>query len=89
MYVLIHKEGGSKILQPFFSTTKTKFTGDSNSILLNVRNWAFMEMKVPAYPEVRVYKKIKSQLVHRYPDMVADFIIDKYMDGKIVRTMLK
>ena len=84
MYVIIHKQGAAKILQPFFSTKKNKFLIDTNSVLLDIRAWSFKEMRVPAYPETRVYKNIKTQILQRYPSMSADFKIYKYINGQKV-----
>lgn len=88
MYIFIHKQGSGKVLSPFFEINKNKIPG-SNAILINVRTWAFKEMQVPAYPELRVYKKIKLQLIQKYPDMVADYIVYKYSGGKKIRIELK
>jgi hypothetical protein len=88
MYICIHNPGSGKILQPFFSGDKNKFLCDSNSILLNVREWSFREMQAPAYPELRIYKSIKEQLVKRYPDMNATFTVYPYINGKKKRTEL-
>ena len=44
---------------------------------------------VPPYPEIRVYKKIKSQLLQRYPDMDATFIVLKYINGRREKIELK
>ena len=89
MYVYIHKQGSSKVLQPFFTHTKTNFFKDSNTVLLNIRAWSFQEMQSPAYPEIRVYKKIKAQLLQRYPDIDATFIVLKYINGRKERIELK
>jgi hypothetical protein len=89
MNICIHNKGKSKVLQRFFVDYKNEFLCDSNSKILNITGWAYKEMSVPPYPELRVYENIRSQLLQRYPNMVADFIIDKYVDGKIVRIKLK
>jgi len=39
-------------------------------------------MEVPAYPELRVYKSIKQQLLKRYPDLDATFIVYPFLNGK-------
>ncbi|MEP6928117.1 MAG: hypothetical protein ABI834_10795 [Ginsengibacter sp.] len=89
MYICIKKTGSSKALQSFFIINKNKFLCDSNSIIINVRAWSFQELKVPAYPELRIYKNIKSQLLKRYPDMDATFIVLIYTNGQKVRIELK
>ena len=38
---------------------------------------------------LRVYKKIKSQLLQRYPDMDATFIVLKYINGRREKIELK
>jgi hypothetical protein len=88
MYVYIHKKGSSKVLQSFFSTNKNKLLSDSNTVQIKIREWSFHEIEVPVYPELRVYKNIKSQLLQRYPDMIADFIVYRYINGKRVRIKL-
>lgn len=60
-----------------------------NRIVINVRSWAFREMHVPEYPEMRVFKKIKSQLTQRYPDMDADYVVSVYENGKRITILLK
>jgi hypothetical protein len=46
-------------------------------------------MHVPEYPEMRIYKKIKSQLMQRYPGMVADYVVTVYKNGKRIIIPLK
>lgn len=58
-------------------------------VAINVRSWAFKEMHVPEYPEMRIYKKIKSQLMQRYPGMVADYVVTVYKNGKRIIIPLK
>ena len=89
MYICIHKAGSSKELEPFFAPDKKEFLCDSNSILLDVRKWSHDEMLVPPYPETRIYKSIRSQLLKRYPDMKATFTIYKYVSGHTKGTELK
>ncbi|MGG9972645.1 hypothetical protein ACQ33O_12700 [Ferruginibacter sp. SUN002] len=61
---------------------------DSNSSMINVRQWAFDEMMVPAYPQRRVYLKIKKQVEDRYHDLGATFYIYTYRNGKKVKEVL-
>ncbi|MEP6950647.1 MAG: hypothetical protein ABI863_15285 [Ginsengibacter sp.] len=89
MYICIHKPGSSKVLQPFFAGYTDKFLCDSSSILLNVREWSFLEMQAPGNPELRIYKSIKEQLLKRYPDMNATFIVYPYINGSKKKTELK
>ena len=89
MYICIHKQGSSKVLKNFFSLNKNKFLCDSNSTLINILSWSVKEIDVPPYPEVRIYKSIKEQLIKRYPDMNASFIVFTYVNGKKVITELK
>jgi hypothetical protein len=89
MYIWIHKEGVNNALRPFFTINKNDNAHDSNSAFVNVRNWAFQEMKVPAYPELRTYKAIKEALTKQFPDMNASFIVYHYLNGKKVRIDLK
>jgi len=76
-------------LQPFFAGYKNKFLCDSNSTLINVRDWSFSEMQAPVYPEIRIYKSIKEQLLKRYPGMNATFMVNPYIHGVKKRTELK
>ena len=89
MYICINKPRSSKELQPFIVLNKNKTLCDSNSLIINVRTWSFQELMVPAYPELRVYKNIKSQLLKRYPDMEATFVIFLYTNGQKKRIELK
>jgi hypothetical protein len=82
MYVHIHNQEKCKELQPYFSIYKNKLTADTNTALINIREWSFKEMEVPAYPELRVYKSIKQQLLKRYPDLDATFIVYPFLNGK-------
>jgi uncharacterized protein YhhL (DUF1145 family) len=88
MYVYIKNEGSCKELQPFFITNKNRFPGDSISII-NVRTWSFRELMVPAYPELRVYKNIKYQILKRYPNIDATFIVVMYINGEKKKVELK
>lgn len=81
MYVYIHNKEASKELQPYFSLLKNKLS-DSNAALINIREWSFKEIQSPAYPELRVYKSIKQQLLKRYPGMDATFIVYPYFNGQ-------
>ncbi|MEO6636701.1 MAG: hypothetical protein ABIN25_00405 [Ginsengibacter sp.] len=89
MYICIHDTVRTHALSTFFIKNKHTFICDNSSTLLNVQSWSMQEMAVPAYPEIRVYKKIKDHLLSRYPNMQATFIIYKYAGGEIKRTELK
>lgn len=89
MYICINDAGKNKVLLPFTNDKQNIFICDSNSVVLNVRTWSMKEMNVPAYPEIRVYKKIKEQILSRYPGMKATFIIYEYVDGRKIKTELK
>ncbi|MEO8112267.1 MAG: hypothetical protein ABI594_19625 [Ginsengibacter sp.] len=89
MYICIHDTEKNKALMPFAISKKSIFICDSNATVINVRTWSMKEMNVPAYPEIRVYKKIKQQLLSRYPGMNATFIISEYTDGIKRKTELK
>ena len=81
MYICIQHAGSGKVLQPFFGGYKSKLLCDSTSSMINVRDWSFKEMQSPVYPEIRVYKSMKEQLLLRYPDMSATFIVNPYNNG--------
>ena len=89
MYICIHHPGTSEVLQPFPAGYKNKFLCDSTSTLLDVREWSFREMQVPPYPEIRIYKSIKEQMLKRYPDMNATFTVYRYSNGRKTRMELK
>ena len=81
MYICIHDPEVNKDLQPYIEPYK-KNSMCTGAAWINVRTWAFTETMVPAYPEIRVYKKIKDQLMNRYPEMNATFIIYHYKNGR-------
>jgi hypothetical protein len=87
MYIYIHRPGSSQVLHPFFTDHKNEILNDSTSAI-NVRAWSFREMEVPAYPEMRIYKSIREQLLKRYPDMNATFVVYFYIHGRKIRTVL-
>ena len=89
MYICIHNFGTGKTLQPFSAAAKNNFMCDSNSVLLNVKTWSFREIRVPVYPEIRIYKSIKEQLLQRYPGMQATFTVYRYINGKKTKLELK
>lgn len=89
MYICIHNTEYNKALSPFYSTKVNTFMCDSNSTLLSIWSWSMQEMNVPAYPEIRVYKKLKDQLLLRYPNMHATFIVFEYKYGETKRIELK
>lgn len=89
LFICISKPGSSEELQPFFVINKNKFLCDSNSITINVRTWSFQELKVPVYPELRVYKSIKAQIIKSYPGIEATFIVLVYNNGRVKRMELK
>jgi hypothetical protein len=89
MYIYIHKTGSSKSLEPYYTYTKDIFSGGVIDTVINVRGWAFKEIGVPAYPEIRVYKKIQKDLTKDYPDMKATYVIRSYKNGSQVVTNLR
>ncbi|MEO8412231.1 MAG: hypothetical protein ABI472_01170 [Ginsengibacter sp.] len=88
MFICIHNQGSSKVLKSFFNVNRNHSLCDSNSVLLDVRAWSFKEMQVPAYPEIRVYKSIKEQLLKQYPGMNATFTVYPYINGRKKRIEL-
>ncbi len=89
MYICIEKAGSSTDLQPFIDINKNRFLCDSGSQIVNVRTWSFQELRVPAYPELRVYKKIRTELLNRYADMRVTFVVLIYSNGRKERIELK
>lgn len=86
MYVYIHNAGKEKILLPYITTPKNRCITDTSTMELNILKWSFKEMNVPVYPEIRVYKEIKSQLLQRYTGINAEFIITTYHNGKMEKS---
>lgn len=89
MYICIHDSAISKELEPIAGPFKRSFICDSSAAFINVRTWSFNEIMVPAYPEIRVYKDIKKQLLKRYPALDATFIVYEYKNGKKEKIELK
>ncbi len=89
MYICIRDTVNTKELIPFYTKKENTFMCDSNSALLSVWSWSMQEMNVPAYPEIRVYKKLKNQLLLSYPNMHATFIVYEYTNGETKRIELK
>jgi hypothetical protein len=55
----------TKSLRPFYGNDyKDVCNGDAT---INVTRWAIKELKVPVYPEKRVYLKIKESFIKTYP----------------------
>jgi hypothetical protein len=67
---------------------KIYFFATSSSALLDVREWC-QGNAVAAYPEIRIYKSLKEQLLKRYPDMNATFTVYPYSIGRKTRIELK
>ena len=89
MFIYIKNHGSSKELHSYFKIDKTNSLPDSNLFAINVRTWSFKELMVPAYPELRVYKNIKYQILKRYPDIDATFIVVMYINGEKKTVELK
>jgi hypothetical protein len=53
----------------------TLYNGCKNGHQLSIQNWALEEMNVPAYPEERIYAKIKQDWLNKYPSLHAEFYI--------------
>lgn len=85
MYVCIPKEEAGKF--PKASIAKFSFC-DSNEVAVNVRLWAFEEMAVPGAPQVRVFKKIRKQLLEQYPNIPMHFWVFEYNHWKKQRREL-
>ncbi|MEO6134188.1 MAG: hypothetical protein ABIP35_03480, partial [Ginsengibacter sp.] len=89
LYICVTKNTMPKDLELYTLSEDKNFMCDKNSFFINVRTWSFKEIMVPAYPEKRVYKEIKKQLIERYPAMNGTFLIYEYKDGKKVRMELQ
>ena len=89
MYVMIYHVGSAKTLEPYIVNSYVPDSGHHNYSFINVRHWAFAELGVPAYPELRIFKNIKSEMITRYSDMVADYIVYYYKDGHRMMMKLK
>lgn len=89
MYVCIHNRDSNNELKSFYSENKNQIICDSNSALIDVTKWSFEEMQVPVYPEIRIFKNIKEQLLKRYPEMDATFIVSYYVNGRREKMELK
>jgi hypothetical protein len=66
-----------------------QYTNEQDNSLIDVNAWALKEMNSPPYPEWRVYKGIKEQVLKKYPGIEADFFIEEYKDGRRVRMEMK
>jgi len=90
MYVCVEKNNPAFAkLYPYCSENKIKLMCDSNSAVLNIRTWSFKEMKVPACPQMRVYKKIEKKLLSQYPALDGNFFVYVYKNGKKGKRFLK
>jgi hypothetical protein len=89
MFIYIRNPEDNKELKSYFKIDKNNFLTDSNLFAINVRTWSFKELMVPAYPELRVYKNIKYQILKRYPNIDATFIVVMYTNGEKKKIELK
>jgi len=77
-------------IKPTSATTSlNQYANPQDSSLIDMNTWSLKEMNSPPYPEWRVYKGIKEQLLKNYPGLEADFFIEGYQDGKKVKVEMK
>lgn len=50
----------------------------NNTFLINTQIWALDELKVPVYPEERIYKKIQHSFNQKYPNVKNTFVYYVY-----------
>ncbi|UEG48794.1 hypothetical protein LK994_09110 [Ferruginibacter lapsinanis] len=86
MYICMKRDINNPLNQ-YCDTSQTPC--DKESLLINVRKWAFKEMYAPAYPQTRVYEKIKNKLQYQFPNMQATYFIYIYRNGKKVKEEMK
>ena len=66
----------AKSLELFYNTDyKNICNGDK---MIGVTSWALKELKVPVYPEKRVYLRIKESLIKKYPSIQIRFYLFTY-----------
>lgn len=89
MYICIKKHSINEVLKPYYVQNQNFYICGNEYDEVNVRAWAFDEMKVPAYPEMRACKSIMHELQKRYPDLEAVYVAYPYIKGDKLRTELK
>lgn len=62
-----------KELEPYILKDSRKICSGFGRI--NFTSWSLKELKVPCYPEIRIYKKIKKEMMARYPGYELSFFI--------------
>ncbi|MEI9933421.1 MAG: hypothetical protein WDM71_00885 [Ferruginibacter sp.] len=87
MFVCIKKIPQTKSIQHFGKYSL--HACDSNSLLISMSDWGVDEMNASPYPEIRVYKGIKEQLLKQYPECESRFFVCKYYNGRIIQQDLK
>ena len=89
MYICVKKNSPNQILKPYYVQDQNRYICDTSYNEVNVRAWSFEEIKVPAYPEMRVCESIKKKLQEKYPDLNAVYVAYPYVKGDKPRTELK
>jgi uncharacterized membrane protein YphA (DoxX/SURF4 family) len=82
MFIDIPKKDTAIVVESGGGQSSKLFPCDSNRVVVNVTHWAVKEMNVPVYPEIRVYKDIREQLLKLDPAIGDSFFIYSYRNGK-------
>ena len=67
-------------LKPYQSTSRSSMYCN-DSYLINTTTWALDELKVPVYPEERVFRKLQESFERKYPKVKKTFVYYTYPYG--------
>jgi len=86
-YIELHHPDKNFELKEFYRKKNATDTVANKEMIL-LQDWALKELNTPPCPQVRVYKKIKTEWQKRYPNVNATFWFLDKSHSKIIKTQL-
>jgi uncharacterized membrane protein YphA (DoxX/SURF4 family) len=84
MYICVPKKAANQFLLAYAIDPKS-IPHDSNTMVIMTTYWSYKELNVPVYPQLRVYKDIRQQLMQKYPEIGDQFFVYYYSKGKAIQ----
>lgn len=88
MAICIKDTSSTSALKPYY-TTKDAGNFCNGLVKINLQNWAMKEMKVPPYPEVRIYKRIKETFIKTYPASSSSFFLFRHPNEAMNKQLMQ
>lgn len=88
LIISVKDKAGLEDLAPYFAKHDAQNLLDSDEVIY-LQNWAFGELNVPAYPELRTHKIIVRKFMKKYRGVSARFFVYRYPYNRGTLTEIK